>query len=60
MKTKEQMLRELRSLPSRREMDENIIGIMVDELIVTEGIIGNKFSTSLKIIDYFESLINKA
>jgi hypothetical protein len=47
-------------LPSRREMDESIIGIMVDELDVVDNIIANKFSASLKIIAYFESLINKA
>ena len=48
-------------LPSRQEMDKEIISIISDNLQAgtgeLEGILCNKFSTSLKIIDYIEKLI---
>lgn len=48
------------SLPTRQEMDKEVISIMSDNLQVgtgqEEGIICNKFATSLKIVDYIEKI----
>jgi hypothetical protein len=44
------------SLPTRKEMDKEIIAIMSDNLHQEDGMICNKFETSLKIVDYIEKI----
>jgi len=53
------------SLPTDIEMDEQILKIMNENLVAgtvaenTEGIICNKFATSLKIVHYIKELMKK-
>lgn len=48
------------SLPSRQEMDRQVVDIMVDTLQIgtgkTEGILMNKLETSYKILNYIEKI----